>query len=84
MQIYLPIAGYLSVKRVYLLLGLGGIVGVLYGMFASGRREFSDQTPLLFFIGIATQRWPWPQARTQIVGSVVFSAVWCILKRKDG
>ena len=48
MQIYLPIAE-LSVNA-FLLLGLGGIVGVLSGMFGVGGGFLI--TPLLFFIGI--------------------------------
>lgn len=48
MQIYLPIAE-LSVNA-FLLLGLGGLVGVLSGMFGVGGGFLL--TPLLFFIGI--------------------------------
>jgi len=48
MQIYLPIAE-VSVNA-FLLLGLGGIVGVLSGMFGVGGGFL--MTPLLFFIGI--------------------------------
>ncbi len=48
MQIYLPIAE-ISVNA-FLLLGLGGIVGVLSGMFGVGGGFL--MTPLLFFIGI--------------------------------
>ncbi len=48
MQIYLPIAE-VSVNA-YLLFGLGGIVGVLSGMFGVGGGFLI--TPLLFFIGI--------------------------------
>lgn len=48
MQIYLPIAE-ISVS-VYLLLGLGGLVGILSGMFGVGGGFLL--TPLLFFIGI--------------------------------
>jgi uncharacterized membrane protein YfcA len=48
MQIYLPIAE-VSVNA-YLLLGLGGLVGVLSGMFGVGGGFLL--TPLLFFIGI--------------------------------
>ena len=48
MQIYLPIAE-VSVN-IFLLLGLGGIVGVLSGMFGVGGGFL--MTPLLFFIGI--------------------------------
>ena len=48
MQIYLPIAE-VSVNA-FLLLGLGGFVGVLSGMFGVGGGFL--MTPLLFFIGI--------------------------------
>ena len=48
MQIYLPIAE-ISVN-VFLLVGLGGIVGILSGMFGVGGGFL--MTPLLFFIGI--------------------------------
>lgn len=52
MQIYLPIAE-VSVNA-FLLLGLGGIVGILSGMFGVGGGFL--MTPLLFFIGIPL---PW-------------------------
>ena len=48
MQIYLPIAE-VSVTA-FLLLGLGGFVGILSGMFGVGGGFL--MTPLLFFIGI--------------------------------
>ena len=48
MLIYLPIAE-VSVNA-FLLLGLGGLVGVLSGMFGVGGGFL--MTPLLFFIGI--------------------------------
>ncbi len=48
MQIYLPIAE-VSVNA-FLLLGLGGLVGILTGMFGVGGGFL--MTPLLFFIGI--------------------------------
>ncbi len=48
MQIYLPIAE-ISVN-VFLLLGLGGLVGILSGMFGVGGGFLI--TPLLFFVGI--------------------------------
>ena len=48
MQIYLPIAE-ISVNAV-LLFGLGGIVGLLSGMFGVGGGFLI--TPLLFFIGV--------------------------------
>ena len=76
MQIYLPIAE-VSVNA-FLLLGLGGIVGVLSGMFGVGGGFL--MTPLLFFIGI-------PPAvavatgATQIVASSV-SGLLAHLKRK--
>jgi uncharacterized protein len=76
MQIYLPIAE-VSVNA-YLLLGLGGIVGVLSGMFGVGGGFL--MTPLLFFIGI-------PPAvavatgTSQIVASS-FSGVLAHLRRK--
>jgi uncharacterized membrane protein YfcA len=76
MQIYLPIAD-VSVN-VFLLLGLGGIVGILSGMFGVGGGFIL--TPLLFFIGI-------PPAvavatgATQIM-SASFSGVLAHLRRK--
>ncbi|WP_372604072.1 sulfite exporter TauE/SafE family protein [Actibacterium sp.] len=48
MQIYLPVAE-VSVN-LFLLLGLGGIVGILSGMFGVGGGFLI--TPLLFFIGV--------------------------------
>ena len=48
MQVYLPIAE-ISVNA-FLLLGLGGIVGILSGIFGVGGGFL--MTPLLFFIGI--------------------------------
>ncbi|MWD26755.1 TSUP family transporter [Aquicoccus sp. SCR17] len=48
MQIYLPIAE-VSVN-IFLLLGIGGLVGVLSGMFGVGGGFLI--TPLLFFVGI--------------------------------
>ena len=48
MQIYLPIAE-VSINA-FLLLGLGGLVGILSGMFGLGGGFL--MTPLLFFIGI--------------------------------
>ena len=76
MQIYLPIAE-VSVNA-YLLLGLGGIVGVLSGMFGVGGGFL--MTPLLFFIGIP----PAVAVATgtnQIVASS-FSGVLAHLRRK--
>ena len=48
MQIYLPIAE-VSINA-FILLGLGGVVGILSGMFGVGGGFL--MTPLLFFIGI--------------------------------
>ena len=48
MQVYLPVAE-VSVNA-FLILGLGGLVGVLSGMFGVGGGFLA--TPLLFFIGI--------------------------------
>lgn len=76
MQIYLPIAE-VSVNA-FLLLGLGGIVGILSGMFGVGGGFLL--TPLLFFIGIpptvavATQS-------SQIVASSI-SGVFAHMRRK--
>ncbi len=76
MQVYLPIAE-ISVSA-FLLLGLGGIVGMLSGMFGVGGGFLI--TPLLFFIGV-----PPPVAvatgTNQIVASS-FSAVLAHLKRR--
>jgi len=76
MQIYLPIAE-VSVNA-YLLLGLGGMVGVLSGMFGVGGGFL--MTPLLFFIGIPPAVAVATQA-PQIVASS-FSAVLAHLKRR--
>ncbi|NVO21803.1 sulfite exporter TauE/SafE family protein [Donghicola mangrovi] len=76
MQIYLPIAE-VSVNA-FLLLGLGGIVGFLSGMFGVGGGFLI--TPLLFFIGVP----PAVAVATganQIVASS-FSALMAHLKRK--
>ncbi|MDX1821302.1 MAG: sulfite exporter TauE/SafE family protein [Paracoccaceae bacterium] len=76
MQIYLPIAE-VSVNA-YLLLGMGGIVGLLSGMFGVGGGFL--MTPLLFFIGIP----PAVAVATgtnQIVASS-FSGVLAHLRRK--
>ena len=76
MQIYLPIAE-VSVN-IFLLLGLGGLVGVLSGMFGVGGGFL--MTPLLFFIGIP----PAVAVATganQIVASS-FSAVLAHFRRK--
>ena len=76
MQIYLPIAE-VSVN-VFLLLGLGGIVGVLSGMFGVGGGFL--MTPLLFFIGIPPAVAVATEAN-QIVASS-FSGALAHLKRK--
>jgi uncharacterized membrane protein YfcA len=76
MQIYLPIAE-VSVNA-YLLFGLGGLVGVLSGLFGVGGGFL--MTPLLFFIGIP----PAVAVATganQIVASS-FSAVLAHFRRK--
>ena len=76
MQIYLPIAD-VSVN-VFLLFGLGAIVGILSGMFGVGGGFLL--TPLLFFIGI-------PSAVAVATGADLivassFSAVLAHLKRR--
>ncbi len=76
MQIYLPIAE-VSVNA-FLLLGLGGIVGVLSGMFGVGGGFL--MTPLLFFIGIPPAVAVATEAN-QIVASS-FSGVLAHFKRK--
>ena len=76
MMIYLPIAE-VSVNA-FLLLGLGGIVGVLSGMFGVGGGFL--MTPLLFFIGIPPAVAVATEAN-QIVASS-FSGVLAHLKRK--
>ena len=76
MQIYLPIAE-VSVNA-YLLLGLGGLVGILSGMFGVGGGFL--MTPLLFFIGIPPAVAVATEAN-QIVASS-FSGVLAHLKRK--
>jgi uncharacterized membrane protein YfcA len=76
MQIYLPIAE-VSVNA-YLLFGIGGIVGLLSGLFGVGGGFLI--TPLLFFIGIP----PTVAVATganQVVASSI-SAVLAHLKRK--
>lgn len=76
MQIYLPIAE-VSVNA-FLILGLGGIVGLLSGLFGVGGGFLI--TPLLFFIGIP----PTVAVATganQVVASSI-SAVLAHLKRK--
>ena len=76
MQIYLPIAE-VSVNA-FLLLGLGGLVGVLSGMFGVGGGFL--MTPLLFMIGIPPAVAVATSAQ-QIVASS-FSALLAHLKRK--
>ncbi len=76
MQIYLPIAE-VSVNA-YLLLGLGGIVGLLSGMFGVGGGFL--MTPLLIFIGIPPAVAVATEAN-QIVASS-FSGVLAHFKRK--
>ena len=76
MQIYLPIAE-VSVNA-FLLLGLGGMVGVLSGMFGVGGGFL--MTPLLFFIGIPPAVAVATEAN-QIVASS-FSGVLAHVKRR--
>jgi len=76
MQIYLPIAE-VSVNA-FLLLGLGGIVGILSGMFGVGGGFLI--TPLLFFVGIPPAV-AVATSTNQIVASS-FSALLAHLKRK--
>ncbi|MEM7487923.1 MAG: sulfite exporter TauE/SafE family protein [Pseudomonadota bacterium] len=76
MQIYLPIAE-VSVNA-FLLLGLGGLVGVLSGMFGVGGGFL--MTPLLFMIGIPPAVAVATEAN-QIVASS-FSGVLAHLRRK--
>ncbi len=76
MQIYLPIAE-VSVNA-FLLLGLGGIVGILSGMFGVGGGFL--MTPLLFFIGIPPAVAVATEAN-QIVASS-FSGLLAHLRRK--
>lgn len=77
MQIYLPIAE-VSVNA-FLLLGLGGLVGVLSGMFGVGGGFLI--TPLLFFIGIPPAVAVATSAN-QIVGSSV-SALLPHIRRRN-
>ncbi len=76
MQIYLPIAE-ISVNA-FLLLGLGGMVGILSGMFGVGGGFL--MTPLLMFIGIPPAVAVATEAN-QIVASS-FSGVLAHLRRK--
>lgn len=77
MSIYLPIAE-VSVNA-FLLLGLGGLVGILSGMFGVGGGFL--MTPLLFFIGIPPAVAVATEAN-QIVASS-FSGVLAHLRRKS-
>jgi len=77
MQVYLPIAE-VSVNA-FLLLGLGGIVGILSGMFGVGGGFL--MTPLLFFIGIPPAVAVATEAN-QIVASS-FSGVLAHLRRRN-
>ena len=77
MQIYLPIAE-VSVNA-FLLLGMGGLVGVLSGMFGVGGGFL--MTPLLFFIGIPPAVAVATEAN-QIVASS-FSGVLAHLRRRS-
>lgn len=76
MQIYLPIAE-ISVN-VFVLLGIGGMVGVISGLFGVGGGFIL--TPLLFFIGIPPAV-AVASAANQIAGSS-FSALLVHLRRK--
>ena len=76
MQLYLPIAE-ISVNA-FVILGLGGIVGFLSGMFGVGGGFLI--TPLLFFIGI-TPAVAVATGATQVVASSV-SGVLAQLRRK--
>ena len=76
MQIYLPIAE-VSVNA-FLLLGIGGIVGILSGLFGVGGGFLI--TPLLFFIGIPPAV-AVATSTNQIVASS-FSALLAHLKRR--
>ena len=76
MQLYLPIAE-ISVN-IFLILGLGGLVGVLSGMFGVGGGFLI--TPLLFFVGIPPAV-AVATSTNQIVASS-FSALLAHLKRR--
>ena len=75
MQLYLPIAE-ISVNA-FVILGLGGIVGFLSGMFGVGGGFLI--TPLLFFIGIAP-----PVAVATGATQVVASSVSGVLAQRRG
>ncbi len=76
MQIYLPIAE-VSVNA-FLLLGLGGMVGILSGMFGVGGGFL--MTPMLFFIGIPPAVAVATEANIIVASS--FSGVLAHVKRK--
>ncbi|TCO73891.1 sulfite exporter TauE/SafE family protein [Rhodovulum euryhalinum] len=76
MQIYLPIAE-VSVNA-FLLLGIGGIVGILSGMFGVGGGFLI--TPLLFFVGIPPAVAVATSANQTVASS--FSGVLAHLRRK--
>ncbi|TCP39933.1 sulfite exporter TauE/SafE family protein [Rhodovulum marinum] len=76
MQIYLPIAE-VSVNA-FLLLGLGGLVGILSGMFGVGGGFLI--TPLLFFVGIPPAVAVATSASQTVASS--FSGVLAHLRRK--
>jgi uncharacterized membrane protein YfcA len=76
MQIYLPIAE-ISVNA-FLLLGLGGLVGILSGMFGVGGGFL--MTPFLFFIGIPPAVAVATEANVIVASS--FSGVLAHVKRK--
>lgn len=77
MQIYLPIAE-ISVNA-FLLLGLGGLVGILSGMFGVGGGFL--MTPLLFFIGIPPAVAVATEANVIVASS--FSGVLAHFRRKN-
>lgn len=77
MQIYLPIAE-VSVNA-FLLLGIGGIVGILSGMFGVGGGFLI--TPLLFFVGIPPAVAVATSANQVVASSV--SGVLAHLKRRS-
>ena len=76
MQIYLPIAEV--AVNAFLLLGLGGLVGILSGMFGVGGGFIL--TPLLFFIGIPPAVAVGTQAPTIVASSL--SGVLAHLRRR--
>ena len=76
MQLYLPIAE-VSVN-IFLLLGIGGVVGFLSGLFGVGGGFLI--TPLLFFIGIPPAIAVATRANQVVASSI--SGVLAQLKRK--